>query len=126
MRTNDLEIMLVIAYVIASIFSIVLFVKIWIATNKISAIESKLKNSEESYKLYMLQGEKEKAYKYLVSYLSKYLIDMKKYGYSDSDFEDRTKQKIDEAAALMAKTGYAIPEHLSSGEKFLSFYKELC
>ena len=78
METEDFYLLLLISYVIASIFSLILFIKIWIATNKISRIEKKLKDNEESYALYMIQGDYEAAYKYLVLYLSKYLLDLKK------------------------------------------------
>ena len=125
METEDFYLLLLISYVIASIFSLILFIKIWIATNKISRIEKKLKDNEESYALYMIQGDYEAAYKYLVLYLSKYLLDLKKDYCADSYFINNTKDQIERAATLIAKTGHTIPDHLSSGEKFLAFYKEL-
>jgi hypothetical protein len=125
METEDFYSMLLIIYVIASIFSLILFIKIWIATNKISRIENKLKDNEESYALYMTQGDNEAAYKYLVLYLSKYLVNMKKSDCADSYFINVTKDQIDKITILISKTGYIIPDHLSSGDKFLAFYKEL-
>ncbi|WP_321331939.1 hypothetical protein [uncultured Bacteroides sp.] len=125
METNSIEPFLILICVAGAVFSIALFIKVWIATNNISSIEQKLKNGDESFALYMIQDDKDGAYKYLVAHLARYLIKIKSNGSTDEVFISSSKTEIDNISRLITKTGHSIPDHLSTPEKFLSYYKGL-
>ncbi|MDR3118819.1 MAG: hypothetical protein LBU44_05295 [Mediterranea sp.] len=111
-------------FIVFGILQIILFFKIWIMTNKVSAIEEKL-NEKKGYYYYMMSGEKEKAYNFLKEELTHKLIRFKKDSYDRNEFLRLSDKTIKEYLHFIGYTGFELPEHLQNGEAFYKYYNKI-
>lgn len=112
--------------VVWGILNVILFFKLWQMCDNVKKLA---KNDSipfrEKFGAILLSGDKEKAYKLVEE---KLLHDLLKtyYDYVDeSQMLEEMESDIDAAKEYVHKTGFELPEHLSSAENFVAYRNKI-